>query len=136
VQQTEEESDKKKTAKGKKNASPKKSAKAKKAEEEATLAIVEPHEKVLLTDASIMDMINHYCGHEASVRNLRKAIDRVIRKIVSKLEISDKKSTSDSTAQAEEGSLAEVQYQINTQNLEKFLDIAPTDDAYFVNINK
>jgi ATP-dependent Lon protease len=97
---------------------------------------VEPHEKVTLTDASIMDMINHYCGHEAGVRNLRKAIDRVFRKIVSKLEISEKKPSSDSTAQAEESALAEVHYQINTKNLEKFLDIPPTDDAYFFNINK
>jgi len=31
-------------------------------------------------------MINSYCGFEAGVRNLRKCIDRVFRKIVAKLE--------------------------------------------------
>jgi Lon-like ATP-dependent protease len=44
------------------------------------------HEKVQLTDASIMEIINKYCGHEAGVRNLRKCIDRIFRKIVAKLE--------------------------------------------------
>jgi Lon-like ATP-dependent protease len=43
-------------------------------------------ERVHLTDASIMEIINQYCGHEAGVRNLRKCIDRVFRKIVAKLE--------------------------------------------------
>lgn len=33
-----------------------------------------------------MDIINHYCYHEAGVRNLKKALDRVFRKIVAKLE--------------------------------------------------
>ena len=45
-----------------------------------------PYEKVTFTDASIMEIINHYCGHEAGVRNLKKALDRVMRKIVTKLE--------------------------------------------------
>lgn len=44
------------------------------------------HEKVQLTDASIMEIINQYCGHEAGVRNLRKCLDRIYRKIVVKLE--------------------------------------------------
>jgi len=43
-------------------------------------------EKLTLTDAAIMEIINHYTGHEAGVRNLRKAMDRVFRKIVAKLE--------------------------------------------------
>ena len=43
-------------------------------------------EKISLTDASIMDIINHYCAHEAGVRNLKKALDRIFRKIVAKLE--------------------------------------------------
>lgn len=43
-------------------------------------------EKVVLTDAAIMEIITHYCGHEAGVRNLKKAIDRVFRKIVAKIE--------------------------------------------------
>lgn len=28
------------------------------------------------------------------------------------------------------------QYQINTKNLERFLDVAPTDDNYYQDINK
>ena len=72
-------------------------------------------------------MINHYCGHEAGVRNLKKALDRVYRKIVSKLETSSTKAKEPTN---------EIEYQINTKNLERFLDIPPTDDHYFNNINK
>ncbi len=36
-----------------------------------------------------MKIITQYCGHEAGVRNLRKCIDRIFRKIVAKME--DKK---------------------------------------------
>ncbi len=43
-------------------------------------------ENVTLTDAAIIEIINHYCHHEAGVRNLKKALDRVFRKIVAKLE--------------------------------------------------
>lgn len=43
-------------------------------------------ENVTLTDAAVMEIINHYCGHEAGVRNLRKALDRVFRKITAKIE--------------------------------------------------
>jgi ATP-dependent Lon protease len=39
-----------------------------------------------LTDAAIMEIIHHYTGHEAGVRNLKKSLDRVFRKIVAKLE--------------------------------------------------
>jgi ATP-dependent Lon protease len=46
----------------------------------------EYQEKITLTDAAIMEIITHYCGHEAGVRNLKKALDRVFRKIVAKLE--------------------------------------------------
>lgn len=54
---------------------------------EATPTVVEnPKENVTLTDAAIMEIINHYCGHEAGVRNLRKALDRVFRKITAKIE--------------------------------------------------
>lgn len=67
-----------------------------------------------------MEIINHYCGHEAGVRNLRKALDRVFRKIVTKLD-AGKKSENDK----------EVEYQVNTKNMEKFLDVPPTDDTYF-----
>ena len=41
---------------------------------------------VKITDAAIWTMIIHYCGHEAGVRNLKKCIDRVFRKVVAKLE--------------------------------------------------
>lgn len=34
-----------------------------------------PTESIDITDAAIQFIINHYCGHEAGVRNLRKAID-------------------------------------------------------------
>jgi ATP-dependent Lon protease len=34
----------------------------------------------------LSSIINNYCGHEAGVRNLRKCLDRVFRKIVAKLE--------------------------------------------------
>ena len=47
---------------------------------------VDPHEKIALTDASIMHIVRHYCGHEAGVRNLKKALDRIFRKVVAKLE--------------------------------------------------
>lgn len=43
-------------------------------------------DKVTITDAALMEIISHYCGHEAGVRNLKKAIDRVFRKIVAKIE--------------------------------------------------
>jgi len=92
------------------------------------LAIVNPHERVSFTDASVMDIINHYCHHEAGVRNLRKALDRVFRKIVTRLDAAEVK-TEDSQADG-------VEYQINTRNVEKFLDVSPTDDTYFEGINK
>ena len=44
-------------------------------------------ERLQITDASIMEIINQYCGYEAGVRNLRKCLDRVFRKIVAKIEI-------------------------------------------------
>lgn len=34
-------------------------------------------------------MINSYCGYEAGVRNLRKCVDRVFRKIVYRLDLSN-----------------------------------------------
>ncbi len=43
-------------------------------------------EHIQITDASIVQMITHYCYHEAGVRNLRKCIDRIFRKIVAKIE--------------------------------------------------
>ena len=102
---------------------PEKKSKSK-AKAETKLATTSPLERITFTDASVMDIINHYCNHEAGVRNLKKALDRVFRKIVTKLE--NKNSKVDT----------EVEYQINTKNVEKFLDVPPTDDAYFANINK
>ena len=78
-----------------------------------------------------MDVINHYCSHEAGVRNLKKALDRIFRKIVAKLENQPEKEKLPETTSDEL-----IEYQINTKNLETFLDIAPTDDSYFYNINK
>lgn len=46
-------------------------------------------ERITITDAALIKIINYYCGHEAGVRNLRKCIDRIFRKIVAKME--DKK---------------------------------------------
>ena len=60
------------------------------------------NERVELTDAAMMDIITHYCGHEAGVRNLRKCLDRVFRKIVAKIETKE-------VTHADE-----VEYQINT----------------------
>jgi len=64
----------------------------------------EQHEKIELTDASIMQIVNHYCGYEAGVRNLRKCIDRVFRKIVAKLEMQsiEKKSIAIEVGESEE----------------------------------
>lgn len=109
------------------------------------------YEKVEITDASLVDVINSYCGHEAGVRNLRKCIDRIFRKIVAKLEmkkiddeskgqIGEKSAQDDDAAAAGHHLNKEIdvlkQYQINTKNLERFLDVAPTDDNYYTNINK
>jgi len=102
---------------------------------EAELQSLAPsNEKVSLTDASIMDMINHYCHHEAGVRNLKKALDRVFRKIVAKLE--NQPETEKTEEKAEEVPSQLIEYQINTKNLETFLDIPPTDDSYYIGINK
>lgn len=111
-------------------------------------------EEVEITDAALIEVINSYCGFEAGVRNLRKCIDRVFRKIVSKLElqkIEETKAKGIEPAQQEDSEAASAghhlieelddnvkmkQYQINTKNLERFLDVAPTDDNYYQDINK
>ena len=117
-------------------------------------------EKIQVTDAALSKIINHYCSHEAGVRNLRKCLDRIFRKIVAKME--DKKineqplaptieveaaaSTSqtsppeDTTTQptlykAELPEKVVKEYQVNSRNLEKFLDVPPTDDTYYQGIN-
>ena len=97
------------------------------------------NEKVMLTDASIMEIVNHYCGYEAGVRNLRKCIDRIFRKIVAKLEMAkiDHPSENDEEAAGVAHHLNHEidcelkEYQVNTKNLERFLDVAPTDDTYY-----
>lgn len=63
---------------------------------------LQTQEKVSLTDAAIMEMIQSYCGYEAGVRNLKKSIDRVFRKIVAKLETQNSASV---TLEAPEGEL-------------------------------
>jgi ATP-dependent Lon protease len=45
-----------------------------------------PDEKLIITDAALMKIINNYCGYEAGVRNLAKCLDRIFRKIVAKME--------------------------------------------------
>lgn len=84
-------------------------------------------EHVSLTDASLMEIINSYCGHEAGVRNLRKSIDRIFRKIVARLE--------NSIAAPATGADM-VEYQVNSKNLELFLDEPSTDDTFYIDINK
>lgn len=64
-------------------------------EEADPLKSAPSHEKISVTDASIMEIVQHYCGHEAGVRNLRKALDRVFRKVVAKLETSNEKAVED-----------------------------------------
>lgn len=126
----------------------------------------ETKETVQITDAALIDMINHYCGFEAGVRNLRKCIDRVFRKVVAKLEMQTRQQEeplkletvpeevkpkkgkkSKKKVQEEEDAASPAlfpteiieeprEYQINTKNLERFLDVAPTDDNYYQDINK
>jgi len=68
-------------------------------------------EVIKLTDAAIIEIINSYCGHEAGIRNLRKSIDRVFRKITAKLEmIKDEKAES-----TEDGSVQVVEAKIETE---------------------
>ena len=96
-------------------------------------ALQTSHERITVTDAAIMDIVQHYCGHEAGVRNLKKALDRIFRKVVAKLET---KPSNKSEEPVDTTSAEEVEYQINTKNLDRFLDIPPTDDNYFAGINK
>lgn len=58
-----------------------------------------------MTDAAMMDVITHYCGYEAGVRNLRKCLDRIFRKVVAKIE--DNVVKDDTKEEV-------VEYQINT----------------------
>jgi Lon-like ATP-dependent protease len=53
---------------------------------EAEYGFKNVNENVRITDAAIRSMIINYCGHEAGVRNLKKCLDRIFRKIVAKLE--------------------------------------------------
>jgi ATP-dependent Lon protease len=94
------------------------------AEATTAAALAPPKENVTLTDAAIMEIINHYCGHEAGVRNLRKALDRVFRKITAKIEYAANPIEIDAN------------YQVNTKNLEVFLDVPSTDDTFYIDINK
>ena len=111
-------------------------------------------EHIRITDAALIKVINQYCGHEAGVRNLRKCLDRIFRKIVAKME--DKKldaeeitieatpTTLETGAEgAHQAAAAEPvaervmkEYQVNTLNLEQFLDVPQTDDHYYQGINQ
>jgi len=74
------------------------------------LQTTDSHEKISLTDAAIMDIVHHYCGHEAGVRNLKKALDRIFRKVVAKLETKMSSSKPEDTATSEETPAEEVEY--------------------------
>ena len=113
-------------------------------------------ERIQMTEAALMKIITQYCGHEAGVRNLRKCIDRIFRKIVAKME--DKKltvtpavpiaaqdpleaavedpTTAPTLYKAELPEKLVKDYQVNTRNLELFLDVPPTDDHYYKGINQ
>lgn len=55
----------------------------------------EPSEKIQITEAAIQRIINHYCAHEAGVRNLRKALDQIFRKVTAKIEVNKEKESLD-----------------------------------------
>ena len=119
-------------------------------------------EEITFTNSSIAAIIRNYCGYEAGVRNLRKCIDRVFRKIVSKIDAREykieeenkliekttKTSKEDHSVIEQEDEAADInptaiieeegliRYQVNSENLEKFLDAPRTDDYYYENINK
>ena len=82
-----------------------------------------------------MHIVRHYCGHEAGVRNLKKALDRIFRKVVAKLEGQTGTAADETLVDPAEVAASEVEYQINTKNLERFLDIAPSDDSFYEGIN-
>lgn len=95
------------------------------------------HERITLTDAAIMEIVQHYCHHEAGVRNLKKALDRIFRKVVAKLETQiAKQEISTEEKAGETTEVEDIEYQINSKNLERFLDIPPTDDNYYKDINQ
>lgn len=127
---------------------------------------------IIVTPAALIKIVNDYCGHEAGVRNLRKCIDRIFRKVVAKIEgkkIAESELETALNAVNQENHVKEVavkveelvhdsaatvdtiqdlslykeevpeqvikEYQINTKNLESFLDVPSTDDNYYYGIN-
>ena len=60
-------------------------------------------------------------------------MDRIFRKVVAKLESKPGMKSDEAEVVTQPD---DVEYQINTKNLERFLDIPPTDDNYFAGINK
>ena len=120
-------------------------------------------EEITFTNASIAKIIRDYCGYEAGVRNLRKCCDRVFRKVVAKIDQRERtldeesrliddgsEATTDTEVldvkEDEEAAVIDptsfigedsvLHYQINSQNLEKFLDVPKNDDYYYRDINK
>lgn len=113
-------------------------------------------EEIEITDAALAKVIQNYCNYEAGVRNLRKNIDRVFRKIAWKIE--NKKALevqdeSDSFEESEEMSgptevafipgfeninddAPEIIYQVNTQNLDVFIDDQHVDELYYEGLNR
>lgn len=63
----------------------------------------------------------------------------MFRKIVAKLErqaASNEDQAASTDLQHQMNTDAIKEYQINTKNLERFLDVSPTDDTYYQGINK
>lgn len=78
-------------------------------------------EVISFTDASLINIVNSkefllilkdYCGFEAGVRNLRKCIDRVYRKVVSKLVEINEREKEETTTLAIEQTKADIEKQI------------------------
>lgn len=64
-------------------------------------------------------------------------MDRIFRKVVAKLETQIAKTdTSQEEKVGETTEVEDVEYQINSKNLERFLDIPPSDDNYYKDINQ
>lgn len=75
-------------------------------------------EVIRITDAALVKVINQYCGHEAGVRNLRKCLDRIFRKIVAKMEdkklISSGEGGASTTIDVTSTTQEVKEYQVNT----------------------
>ncbi len=69
-----------------------------------------------------------YSNYEAGVRNLRKLLDRIFRKIVAKIEIKSKKEEKN---ESKENVEKKIIYKVTERNVEKIVDIAEGDLNYY-----